>query len=345
MFLSRSWCRWRGWKGFTLIELLVVIAVIAILIGLLLPAVQKVREAAARTQCLNNLKQIGLAAANYESTYQTFPPGINVSPNSPSLGWTFGPPFAGPYTSVLVYILPFMEQQGIYNQVPQTLLKLNTTAPAWAYYGPGAPPNGTSIFVPPPMGPFARVKSYVCPSAGLDNAMSATKQSGSAGPIDAYWVTAGSLWIDFLPNVAGEPNIDLGLSNYIGCAGYLGNFSAQAGLPGGQGVYDENSPVKVTDVTDGTSNTIAFGETLAGTLQMPQDFCLTWFGAGILPTAWGLSNSPDWYQYSSRHTNVVNFAWADGSVRPITLTADYSTFVFASGIQDRVTIDLSKLGE
>ncbi|HTU17671.1 MAG TPA: DUF1559 domain-containing protein [Gemmataceae bacterium] len=117
-------------RGFTLIELLVVIAIIAILIGLLLPAVQKVREAASRTQCVNNLKQLGLGMQNYHDTYQTFP----YEPNPSKL-------------SFFVLVLPFIEQQNMYN--------LFLT-------------NGPSAITP--------VKVFICPS----------RRSTSVGPKDDY---------------------------------------------------------------------------------------------------------------------------------------------------------------
>ena len=107
-------------RGFTLIELLVVIAIIAVLIALLLPAVQAAREAARRAQCVNNLKQLGLALANYESANGSYPPGQmreNTGPNSFDAPNTY---FVG--SSIFVRLLPFMEQQTLYNAYNTNLI-------------------------------------------------------------------------------------------------------------------------------------------------------------------------------------------------------------------------------
>src|SRR5271170_6220314 len=99
--------------GFTLIELLVVIAIISVLIALLLPAVQQAREAARRMQCINNLKQIGLACHNYESVYQVFPRAYNVvapDPTAPAGAGIFG-------TGAFVVLLPYLEQQNVYQAI------------------------------------------------------------------------------------------------------------------------------------------------------------------------------------------------------------------------------------
>jgi prepilin-type N-terminal cleavage/methylation domain-containing protein len=337
--------RLRRMMGFTLIELLVVIAIIAILIGLLLPAVQKVREAAARMSCQNNLKQIGLAAMNYESAYGKFPPGVIISPNAPGNQYIFGPPFAGPYTGVLASLLPFVEQQNTYNLIPQTYFDPKGTANAWAYsFGPfdyqlgWQPTNGTGIGAT-----FANshIKTFECPS---DNVYGAT----SVGLIDAYWVDAGSIWIDYLPNPSPGGPINFGRGNYIGCAGYLGDNASSGGAAGAdtyKGIYYRNSTTRIAEITDGTSNTIAFGETLAGTATGQRDFALLWFGSGSMPTAWGLSTKPDWYNFSSHHTNIVQFAFADGSVRPITISASYAMYVYASGMADGTVVDYNALGQ
>jgi len=293
-------------RGFTLIELLVVIAIIAILIGLLLPAVQKVREAAARMTCANNLKQIALAAMNYESTNGFLPPGTSNSHSTmyplPN-GSTTASSYANSMAGTLAYLLPYVEQNNVYTQFPQAVFTLPGAA---AWYSYPTPAN-------------AKIKPYLCPS---DNA-------GTVSPASGTW----AFMLYYNGSMTGyyfAGNTTYGRTNYASNPGYLGN------LPGWPypGPFAYNSQTKITDISDGTTNTLAFGEALGGAgPPATRDFVANWASFN-LPTAWGLTATPQWYQYGSRHTGVVNFAMCDGSVRALSVSGNSAVFQYAAGMND-----------
>jgi prepilin-type N-terminal cleavage/methylation domain-containing protein len=306
-------------SGFTLIELLVVIAIIAILIGLLLPAVQKVRESAARTSCKNNLKQLGAAAINYATSNGTLPPGY------------LGPGGSAQSVGVLVYLLPFMEQNNIYTQMfqaglPANYLSINQTGNPW----------WTT-----PAWPYAQYKinGFLCPS---DNAYS--NSVGTFIAEDISLAGGGTFTMYYFPNNAGGQN--LGRTNYVGVEGYFGPL-----IPPYSGVFSNRSKVSLmTDISDGTSNTLMFGEYLGDQDVAPRQYAASWMGVGALPAAWGLGtgSSSAWYTFASMHSGVVQFCNADGSVhalrKGLVSGNDYATYIFASGYADGQVCDLSSIG-
>jgi prepilin-type processing-associated H-X9-DG protein len=342
--------------AFSLIELLVVIGIITVLLGLLLPAVQKVRESANRITCQNNLKQIALAAPNFESTNGAFPPGINISPYSrdPNPEYNIPPPFAGPYVGSLAYLLPYIEQDSVYKQIPAKLFDPNTTAGAWAYSDPpwdfadpNVPPsqvNGTGGGYPKAANTL--IKTYLCPSDSMPDA------SPLVGVIDGGFFNYRPprpylLGYDFVLDVPGYGR-ELGCTNYLGVGGAYGQVQPgdlnplHAPWVPYRGIYYANSRIRATDITDGTSSTLAFGEALGGLHNDGRrEMKYSWMGSGWLPTKWGLApsygpqaNDYVFWQFQSNHGGIVNFAFADGSVRAISRTADYWAFIAASGIAD-----------
>jgi prepilin-type N-terminal cleavage/methylation domain-containing protein len=311
-------------RGFTLIELLVVIAIIAILIGLLLPAVQKVREAAARMQCSNNLHQISLAAHDYDSAQGKLPPGLN---------WNFTNG-RGSRVGSLAFILPYIEQDNVYRQINQDFFNLNLDTNGWWTDGP------TFAIAQ------SHIKTYECPA---DNPYTPT-----TGGVFAYLTTANTtLTGGYFPsnNTTGGPAA-LGASNYVASAGAIGQSQSSAFYAQYCGPYFDRSKTSFPTILDGSSNTIAFGETLGGA-GPPQrrDFRLSWMGAGALATAWGLRDPAQWYTFGSKHTAVVQFGFCDGSVRGLRkgaganfFTSDWYNFQRAAGYQDGQVIDFSQIG-
>ena len=299
--------------GFTLIELLVVIAIIAVLIGLLLPAVQKVREAASRAQCANNLKQMSLGTFSYESAYGWFPPSR----------------IRDHWATWEVIILPYIEQQAIYNQWDLTM----------QYYNQ---PSSVTVL---------QVKIYYCPSRrspGLISSATDVPDNGS-------------------PSTMNYPGA---LGDYAGCAGdkQYAQYMDYPGVANGAVVSAQNTntlsgsavvkwrgPVTIAKITDGTSNTL-----MAGEKQVPNTVSGNAIGDGsiyngdnewswvrVCGPGYPLANGPTdthgglWpYLFGSCHPGVVNFAFCDGSIRTLTVTADTTTLGYLANIGDGQSVSV-----
>jgi prepilin-type N-terminal cleavage/methylation domain-containing protein len=226
--------------GFTLIELLVVIAIIAVLIGLLVPAVQKVREAANRMQCTNNMKQMGLAAMNFESTYGHIPPStvINVSTGA-------GAPYPGIVHSWAVNLLPYLEQEAIYKAY-----NLNFPWASSPSVVPGTPDNQAVL--------RNQIKTFLCPSApgGNNRTCSGTSIgipfSGLAATDYATCTSINTGSITFFGYPSSATNVTLASAMQFKCSGNAATMAAFGVTP--------SEPNKIASILDGTSNTILICE-------------------------------------------------------------------------------------
>jgi prepilin-type N-terminal cleavage/methylation domain-containing protein len=288
--------RQRCGAAFTLIELLVVIAIIAVLIGLLLPAVQKVREAGNRTRCANNLKQVAMACHNYHDALGSFPTNTlyNAAGDQNAPNWSF-----------LARLLPYMEQNNLYGQAK---IPTNTIAQSQDWIG-------------------LQLNTFLCPSdpisnqgprggdqcvggvpAGLTNIKGVTGANWGGGPVGSpNWWGTDPQWVN--PDARG---------NYDGMGHGDGIFWDQRVFLG------QRPTIRIPDIADGTSNTLMLGEVLAA--QCEENNWAHAFDAvatcALDPnvrradgSAYDPEDVPNTLGFGSSHPGGLQFALADGSVR------------------------------
>jgi len=321
-------------RGFTLIELLVVIAIIAVLIALLLPAVQQAREAARRSQCLNNLKQIGLALHNYHDAHKVFPPGMIQTlflDSTVNTGLQYvdtreavdqtGASMHG--TSWMLHILPFVDQPGVYNQWNYNLNVWSNGIPRVQLI------NNRTVILQPPL---TDVKGFYCPTRRrtMD-----PQTYGFVHRVDPTWVKGGNDYSGCIGSgIAWNDNFPINKPTYHLTPVQLANDPSLLFSPNSTntGVFYVNSSTTMADISDGTSNVIMVGEKqmLNNPLNQLEQSHDGWAWGGVatmFSTINGVNKTLNGYANpGSDHIGYANFLLSDGSATTISQDIDRAVF-------------------
>lgn len=318
----------RGRLGFTLVELLVVIAIIGILVAILLPAVQFAREAARRAQCSNNLKQLATSAHLHHDVLRKLPPGylggLDSDPNRHTYRYNT---LNSQWNGLFPNLLPYMEQDSIRSRMTDIDLNVGSIDSYW--WGKTQTAQNCAYNLP----------VLVCPSTN--------PYQGHNGTTACLYMFQYTLELVYW---AAPTNNALGRTNYLGNGGQFGDIP---GYETYQGPFTRRSQNNMGAFSDGTSNTFFFGETTGGKTSQygTARYSHSWMGSGVLPTYWGigatkvspsvnLSSKYYWYKYGSEHPNIVQFAMADGSVKPVFQNINEVAYTRLSGMRDNQQVSL-----
>jgi prepilin-type N-terminal cleavage/methylation domain-containing protein/prepilin-type processing-associated H-X9-DG protein len=310
--MARSFPRHRA---FTLVELLVVIAIIGILIALLLPAVQAAREAARRSQCVNNLKQVGLAVHQYHDTYKKLPP---AGETNFQLSWH-------------VYILPYIEEAGLYDQFDLTTII--TTGDKYLI------PKRNELAM-------NRIDTYLCPSSPIDRMM--INAPHNSNPPDR------------IPMITGDPPY---IPHYYGVLGAKGTkpnepttsypLTGSGSVSGDHGQLSTNGMFQVTDKIDSNKTRVTFADVLDGTSNTFMIGEISWANdkTGTRYRSWVRGTNNQWscgaknivngigtpaivpfndIAFGSQHPGGTNFCFGDNSVRFISKNISLAVYKFTA---------------
>lgn len=364
-------------NGFTLVELLVVIAIIGILISMLLPAVQQVREAARRTQCLNNLRQVGLASLNYESAHMAMPHFNGPEPNllvaNFSRVWDFT------NAGALCQILDFIEQNNMANLIDRHAFDRSRTGGLYntgtdldtAGYGPGPGGritwyNGTSdgslrglaggtVYSPGNVIVNQNIPSFICPSDAGANRSHAGYGGGFFEQGSAF---VNGDWIIEPNPVEIEVSGDMTVTNYVLNGGALPIHSGQTiGWNGFFGPIQCRRSLAVDGISDGSSNVPMFGESL-GVIGDPDWPDYRWSAFGLAyaigrPDLYGISENPttgvrqvfgqtDYslgFMFGANHPGTFGMVRCDGSTQSVSTSATSQLMGRYCGSADGFIVD------